>query len=263
MYIEGSLEDKVLIADNYIFYNNYISATGPYIYDITTKTTDYISKIDDKYLTGSTLPLALSKNKIAFLASTSFPCYCISLYLSDDLGKTFKKKDLPGIRKGYDLVEFIKDSANHLILLTDNNVYISYDEGDTWNTIKGNLPSNIEYSSIAISNDQYLYVGMKGAPIYKTKLPLSKTIKTDDAISEISDFRLSPNPVTDELNIQFADNQLDMSSISIYSIEGKLLQQAQFYGNNTSLDVQYFPAGMYILQLNNGDKSAVKRFVKQ
>jgi hypothetical protein len=104
---------------------------------------------------------------------------------------------------------------------------------------------------------------MKGAPIYKTKLPLSKTIKTDDAISEISDFRLSPNPVTDELNIQFTDNQSNISIISIYSIEGKLLQQAQFQGNNTSLDVQRLPKGMYLLQLKNGDKSTVKRFVKQ
>jgi hypothetical protein len=72
-----------------------------------------------------------------------------------------------------------------------------------------------------------------------------------------------PNPVTDELNVQFDDNQSGVADISIFSMEGKLLQQAQFYGNNTSLDVQKLPKGMYILQLNNGDKIAVKQFVKQ
>jgi Secretion system C-terminal sorting domain len=258
-----SAYDEILMLNGYFIFTANLFSNSLNIYNPNTQVTTQVNKINGKSIDNPSQPKLLKKTKVCFIASILTSGYYIPyLYISSDLGTSFISKKLPVNRRS-EVIDFIKSTNDNLILLTRDNVYISYDEGDTWNTIKGNLPSNIEYSALAISNDEYLYVGMKGAPIYKTKLSLPKTIKTDDAISEISDFRLSPNPVTDELNIQFADNQLDMSSISIYSIEGKLLQQSQFQGNNTAFNVKHFPVGMYILQLKNGDKIGVKRFVKQ
>jgi hypothetical protein len=229
-------------------------------YNETTKEYKVINKINKRAIENISTPLLLKDDKIAFLAVTTSLGRSF-LYISADFGVTFVFKLLP-VEYGREVKDLLKGENNSLILLTYDNIYISYDEGSTWLSIKGDLPKNIDYDMIAISNDNLLYVGMKGAAIYKTKTSLSSTIKTKDAISKVMDFNLYPNPTTDELNIQIADNQDNVSNVLIYSIEGKLLQQSEFYGNSTSLNVQQLPQGIYLLQLKNGAKTTTKRFIK-
>ena len=215
--------------------------------------------VKNKALNDISARISLKDDKTVFVSSsTSGKAF---LYISADFGVTFVTKKMP-VDQGIEIIKLIKGENNSLILLTYDNLYITYDEGSTWLSIKGDLPNGMKYSTIAISNDNLLYVGMKGGPIYKTKTSLNNSIKTKDTFSENITINIYPNPTTDELNVQIADSQDNVSNILIYSIDAKILQQTQFYGNSTSLNVQQLPQGIYLLQLKNGAKKTTKRFIK-
>ncbi len=171
---------KALIINGNIFFEDELSFGSLSYYNAAQKKMEYIDEINGDFLHDITMPIHLGSNKIGFLASSfSTANSQIELYVSNDIAKTFIKKSLPLV--GYP-VDFISDANNNLILLTYNDIYISYDEGDSWKSMKGNLPQDIRYSAIAISPDQYLYVGTTGGPIYKSKTPLSKTYKVQGAV---------------------------------------------------------------------------------
>jgi hypothetical protein len=71
---------------------------------------------------------------------------------------------------------------------------------------------------------------------------------------ESSDFSVYPNPVTDKVLIQSADQ---FNDVSIYSAQGQLMyDQVGFSGTSLSIDMDKFKPGMYILNvtMNNGTR---------
>ncbi len=250
--------EDILMVKDYILYAH---DDFMHIYNQTSKKMESFNDMKGKFLNNVSAPLSLKDDKVCFWANIANSSLWSYLYISADFGKTFISKKLPKLN-GSTIKKMINGDKNSLLLLTSDDLYVSYNEGDTWLSIKGDLPNDVEYSTMTISHDNFLYVGMMGAPIYKSKTTLDNTIKTKDSFSDIVNFSLFPNPTEDELNIQIADNQEDKSNVLIYSIDGKLLQQTQFYGNSTSLNVQQLPQGIYLFQLKNGAKTSTKRFVK-
>ncbi len=250
-------EFRIFYQDSYFFTtsNSFQDDDYIYIYNSVLKKGSTIYKINNTLFNNVSSFVRTKHKKIFFTASFENPdalnrksklCY------TNDYGETFVTKDLPTYGR------LLSDSEGNLIFLTNDEILISYNEGDTWISRKLNLPM-LDYSAFAMSNDGYLYFGTYGNSIYKSK---KRLVANKDIFFEETDFALSPNPTSDVINIQFSDNQVDMSMALIFSIEGKLLQSMSFYGNNTSLNVQHFPAGMYILQVKNGEKVGVKRFLK-
>lgn len=70
-----------------------------------------------------------------------------------------------------------------------------------------------------------------------------------------------PNPVAGNLlNIKMADDR-DVS-FKIYDLTGRKVADGQFSGQ-TTINVNAFSAGIYLLKMNDGQKDLVKRFIKQ
>jgi hypothetical protein len=76
---------------------------------------------------------------------------------------------------------------------------------------------------------------------------------------------LQPNPATDVVTLTWADNaDSTPAQISVYSIDGKLLQQQTVTNaQTTTLSIAAFKPGIYMVQLRSGDRTMVKRLVKQ
>lgn len=72
---------------------------------------------------------------------------------------------------------------------------------------------------------------------------------------------LHPNPATDELTITSPANKYQ--NISISNMLGKRIMTLKMSKPTTTIDVSALPEGMYIVTLNGGSGSEVKRFVKQ
>jgi hypothetical protein len=58
-------------------------------------------------------------------------------------------------------------------------------------------------------------------------------------------------------------NDLQNTSVSIYSIQGQLLKQLLITQSQTGIDIHDFPAGLYVVKVNNEKESFISKFVKE
>ncbi len=91
------------------------------------------------------------------------------------------------------------------------------------------------------------------------------TIYTTQARNSILDLILFPNPSTDYIHLEWADNQVRAFDLSIYNSLGQLQLQQQLAtqkgGNKAKIDLTQFSEGLYLLHLRNKDKVITKEFV--
>ncbi|MFB3386308.1 M4 family metallopeptidase [Flavobacterium sp. LAR06] len=77
--------------------------------------------------------------------------------------------------------------------------------------------------------------------------------------TETGRFALYPNPVENELNVSFSNS--NGYSFKVLNTIGQQLIAGEVSGN--AIDVSKLVAGFYIIELNNGDKKIVKKFIKK
>lgn len=83
-----------------------------------------------------------------------------------------------------------------------------------------------------------------------------------------NDFMLYPNPSSGPLSINFTPETTDYIEITLYDIKGKRIKQElheQLSSSMFEMHVNYHDVdpGMYFVVIKNGDKSAVKRWIKR
>lgn len=89
----------------------------------------------------------------------------------------------------------------------------------------------------------------------------SITVVVDEKDSPVY-FSIGPNPVDDYLNIFMLNPSLKSKQIDILDISGKLIYQTASVENKKTLNTSFLPAGVYLVRVNDGQHSLVKRFVK-
>ncbi len=102
-----------------------------------------------------------------------------------------------------------------------------------------------------------------GDNIYITETTINEDITAGvaDYISELSNkVSIYPNPASEQIVVGVPTEFGDVSSVEIFDIQGS--KKLHFDGNPEKISVAKLPTGSYLL-LVNGEKSAVKRFVKQ
>ncbi len=78
-----------------------------------------------------------------------------------------------------------------------------------------------------------------------------------------------PNPTLGNLNINFDGFQMEESiEMRVINMNGKTLLESNWMykeglNSNTELDLNPIPAGLYILQVKQGEEIVIKRFVKE
>lgn len=63
------------------------------------------------------------------------------------------------------------------------------------------------------------------------------------------DFVICPNPVGDYLNIKSKKD--GENNLKIYSLDGKLLKEENYFGDNYQTDISNFSSGMYLIKIND------------
>ncbi|MDD4148627.1 MAG: T9SS type A sorting domain-containing protein [Bacteroidales bacterium] len=85
--------------------------------------------------------------------------------------------------------------------------------------------------------------------------------ETEQTTFELNSF---PNPVNDILNIDLSGAKNLNSTVSIFSLEGKLLQTKQISeARIIYFDVSSLPAGMYICRYSNETEAKTVKIIKQ
>ena len=83
---------------------------------------------------------------------------------------------------------------------------------------------------------------------------------------ELPDFAfIAPNPFTNKLEVELKDLSEDSYMIELSSIDGKALlsQKQNVKEGKISIDTEKFPAGVYLIKVNNGQGVLYKKLIKQ
>jgi|GEM_PF-1291863 len=75
-----------------------------------------------------------------------------------------------------------------------------------------------------------------------------------------TEVKLYPNPATTELNIELTG---DNSTVSIYTMDGKLLHHQTYNAGVSTINIATFAHGIYVIKVQNGNNVQTSRFEKQ
>ncbi|HNZ41827.1 MAG TPA: T9SS type A sorting domain-containing protein [Bacteroidales bacterium] len=70
---------------------------------------------------------------------------------------------------------------------------------------------------------------------------------------------LYPNPATEKITLEC--NNQDNSTVSVYSITGKLMLQKAISETKITLDISDLPQGLYMIKISNSSQPVLKKFV--
>ncbi|MEM9824147.1 MAG: T9SS type A sorting domain-containing protein [Bacteroidota bacterium] len=88
------------------------------------------------------------------------------------------------------------------------------------------------------------------------------TINTNELL--VSELKLWPNPVQEELQLQAAFSQGQQGKVRLYDVQGTLLQVFRFQGQNweQKMDFSVYPSGLYWLDIQIGRRSIYRKVLK-
>ena len=78
-----------------------------------------------------------------------------------------------------------------------------------------------------------------------------------------NDLVIYPNPVADQLTVSLRTNSFQVTSLSVFDINGKLIRTQAVSDNQIEMNTQNLAAGSYFLRLSDGKSSVTTKFVKK
>lgn len=137
---------------------------------------------------------------------------------------------------------------------TDEDVYLSSDNGTTWEMIHNGPPTATFYAIEFFNNGDALICGSQG-----TMLKASALILNTNSV-ENSSLTIFYRSSIKELIV---NSDLVFSSYLIYSLDGKLINEQKVTLNNTfKIDVSHLSNGNYMVVLNSDNNRRTAKFVK-
>lgn len=140
--------------------------------------------------------------------------------------------------------------------------------------VNGSYLSGVSIEINATPDDGYEFAGWTG-DVESSSNPLTVTMNSDievtanfsekTSISESTAkdvISVYPNPVEDELNIQLNGDVEQNIYISIFNIEGAVIQEMNEYGNLININTSNLDKGIYFIRLQAGDAVSIEKFVK-
>lgn len=132
--------------------------------------------------------------------------------------------------------------------------------------IRGDGPFNQDAGYLEASNQSgniipaSLYEAQLGAR-QKGFTPLFLTTGITD-LEPFSSWKVYPNPVDHLLTVEVDTEDSEAISATLSTIYGQTVLETSFQGN-TRIDLSGYPAGMYVLKVQQGDRGGVIRVVKR
>jgi hypothetical protein len=138
-------------------------------------------------------------------------------------------------------------------------VFYSTDNGDNWTTINNGL-TDLTIFDLEL-NDNYIIAATNTQGVFRfalSNLSLSTGISDFDVKNVIS---LFPNPTTNQINLK-SDYKLIGTAYIVYDNLGKSVFSGIINNENTLIEMENFPKGIYILSVENSSKQIFK-IIKQ
>jgi len=152
------------------------------------------------------------------------------------------------------LVHSLTAHGKTLFAGTDEGVYVSYNNADSWIPLLDGL-NGIRISSLTV-NDNILFAGTFGGSVWK--LDLSTLSSAEEQIYNHTELTLtlSPNPNNGILHISQHNANTDIPlSVEIFSMQGEKIIEYTTEQNSFTLDINHLSTGMYYVIARSGNYS--------
>ena len=137
---------------------------------------------------------------------------------------------------------------------TDEDVYLSSDNGTTWEMIHNGPPTATFYAIEFFNNGDALICGSQGTMLKASALILNTNTVENPSLTIF--YRSSIKEL-------IVNSDLVFSSYLIYSLDGKLINKQKVTSNNTlKIDVSHLSNGNYMVVLNSDNNRRSAKFVK-
>jgi len=105
------------------------------------------------------------------------------VYMSNDYGQTWKNIGNSIPTSSVNVIKEDSENENVLYLGTDNGLYVSFNQGNSWEAFSKNLPNVAVHDLVIQPTAKHLIVGTHGRSLYKAEIaPLQKM--TQDVLSK-------------------------------------------------------------------------------
>ncbi len=183
------------------------------------------------------------------------------IFRSDDQGENWSdiSGDLPGIGIN-DILIIEGESDKELYIATDAGVYGTINGGLNWERVGKNMPIvpvlDVDYNPSL----KTLVAGTFARSIMSYPIEgISKDVGQSSLQIEVNCF---PNPVVDKLFWSIIGKDIQDVEVVIYDFRGKIIIQKLKAGNFGNLNLEFLPAGIYLLNIKVGKNKLIKKFVK-
>lgn len=160
----------------------------------------------------------------------------------------------------------ISPSGKNMVLLSETRIWLftNYSGTDFFGGTAQQINMNFsQKEGIVFVNDSLVYLTDEklltlGGNLYKMDLR-SWINSVAEQINRDSVFQFFPNPACSQLNIHTRDN-IQLLQCKIYDILGKLMLTTTA---TSVIDISLLPAGMYLLNIEQGEKNFSGKFIKK
>jgi subtilisin-like proprotein convertase family protein len=123
-----------------------------------------------------------------------------------------------------------------------------------------------EHTSTSAGSDRFRFLITDGeGGFYSDTFRISPVVGAFEAPENTLNFEISPNPATEQLNVQFGTPLSAVTNLSLFDVTGRLVRrwQADISHYQTQVSLSGIPSGIYVLQVENETGRGVKKVQKR
>lgn len=158
----------------------------------------------------------------------------------------------------FNIFSLLVSGTTILAATGDSGVFLSVNNGNNWMDFSQGLPPIPGIGFSLAANTTTVFVTMYSDGIYTR--PLSQVITSTPEISEQDNITIFPNPVTDKININIPGSE--QSFVEIYDAIGRPVYSQKIIGENTLIDFQNKPTGIYIAEVICSERKVFEKIIK-
>ena len=184
---------------------------------------------------------SLAINQNVLLAGTAS-----GVFLSTDDGDNWAAV-ANGLPPNTQVLSLLTKGDSILAGTREQGIYLSVDMGNNWVAINDGL-LYLTINTMALGHNT-LIIGTREGGIWKRSLSdIGTHVKAKEF--ERPHVLTYPNPFTDFITVR---SPSQMQSISVYSLDGKLLKQEHMSSQLHVMDLQHLKGGVYILMISTSE----------
>jgi hypothetical protein len=189
-----------------------------------------------------------------------------SIMSSSDNGVTWIPVTTTGLPASFSSGAFLKapgDTVYYGNVTGSYGLFYSVNGCIDWNPCMTGLPSapQMHKRYLAIAPNGYMFASPTGDGIFRTDLPVTNSSVgiTEELFS--ATISVYPNPTADKITINGSAQGTYL--FTLYDEKGAMVFSRELSAEKAEIDLSAFAPGNYLLEINDGTKSAFKKIVRK